>query len=155
MNHTEEKDYILSVLAQNHAGVLLRIAGLFSRRCYNIKSIVAAQTEDNNRSRILIVVQGDDRIVRQVDKQLSKLVEIEQVTVLNDNEAVVREHLLIKLERSDMTSNVFHANILNVSSTDMIVELTGTPSTLDSFVECCKPYHIVKILRTGTMAMEK
>ena len=116
MNHTEEKDYILSVLAQNHAGVLLRIAGLFSRRCYNIKSIVAAQTEDNNRSRILIVVQGDDRIVRQVDK---------------------------------------HANILNVSSTDMIVELTGTPSTLDSFVECCKPYHIVKILRTGTMAMEK
>ena len=160
MNHTEEKDYILSVLAQNHAGVLLRIAGLFSRRCYNIKSIVAAQTEDNNRSRILIVVQGDDRIVRQVDKQLSKLVEIEQVTVLNDNEAVVREHLLIKLERSDMTSNqlvaianVFHANILNVSSTDMIVELTGTPSTLD--VECCKPYHIVKILRTGTMAMEK
>ena len=134
MNHTEEKDYILSVLAQNHAGVLLRIAGLFSRRCYNIKSIVAAQTEDNNRSRILIVVQGDDRIVRQVDKQLSKLVEIEQVTVLNDNEAVVREHLLIKLERSDMTSNqlvaianVFHANILNVSSTDMIVELTGTP----------------------------
>ena len=162
MNHTEEKDYILSVLAQNHAGVLLRIAGLFSRRCYNIKSIVAAQTEDNNRSRILIVVQGDDRIVRQVDKQLSKLVEIEQVTVLNDNEAVVREHLLIKLERSDMTSNqlvaianVFHANILNVSSTDMIVELTGTPSTLDSFVVCCKPYHIVKILRTGTMAMEK
>ena len=75
-----------------------------------------------------------------MDKQLSKLVEIEQVTVLNDNEAVVREHLLIKLERSDMTSNqlvaianVFHANILNVSSTDMIVELTGTPSTLDSF----------------------
>ena len=162
MNHTEEKDYILSVLAQNHAGVLLRIAGLFSRRCYNIKSIVAAQTEDNNRSRILIVVQGDDRIVRQVDNQLSKLVEIEQVTVLNDNEAVVREHLLIKLERSDMTSNqlvaianVFHANILKVSSTDMIVELTGTPSTLDSFVECCKPYQIVKILRTGTMAMEK
>ena len=157
MNHTEEKDYILSVLAQNHAGVLLRIAGLFSRRCYNIKSIVAAQTEDNNRSRILIVVQGDDRIVRQVDKQLSKLVEIEQVTVLNDNEAVVREHLLIKLERSDMTSNqlVAIANVFNVSSTDMIVELTGTPSTLDSFVECCKPYHIVKILRTGTMAMEK
>ncbi len=161
MNHTEEKDYILSVLAQNHAGVLLRIAGLFSRRCYNIKSIVAAQTEDENRSRILIVVQGDDRIVRQVDKQLSKLIEIEQVTVLNENKAVVREHLLIKLERSDATSdqlvaiaNVFHANILNVSVTDMIVELTGTPSRLDSFVECCKPYHIIKILRTGTMAME-
>ena len=127
MNHTEEKKTTsYPYWHKNHAGVLLRIAGLSSRRCYNIKSIVAAQTEDNNRSRILIVVQGDDRIVRQVDKQLSKLVEIEQVTVLNDNEAVVREHLLIKLERSDMTSNqlvaianVFHANILNVSSADM------------------------------------
>ena len=162
MNHNEEKEYILSVLAQNHAGVLLRIAGLFSRRCYNIKSIVAAQTEDENRSQILIVVQGDDRIVHQVDKQLSKLVEVEQVTVLNDNEAVVREHLLLKITRSDATSdklvaiaNVFHANILNVSADDMIIELTGTPSTLNSFVECYKPYNIIKILRTGTMAMEK
>lgn len=162
MNHNEEKEYILSVLARNHAGVLLRIAGLFSRRCYNIKSIVAAQTEDEDRSQILIVVQGDDRIVRQVDKQLSKLIEVEQVTILNDNEAVVREHLLLKITRSDAVSdklvaiaNVFHANILNVSADDMIVELTGTPSTLNSFVECYKPYHIIKILRTGTMAMEK
>lgn len=161
-DQNEEKEYILSVLAQNHTGVLLRIAGLFSRRCYNIKSIVAAQTEDVNRSQILIVVQGDDRIVRQVDKQLNKLIEVEQVTILNDNEAVVREHLLLKVTRSDETSNqliaianVFHANVLNVSAGDMIVELTGTPSTLDSFIESYKPYHILKSLRTGTMAMEK
>ncbi len=162
MVHQEEREYILSVLAQNHAGVLLRIAGLFSRRCYNIKSIVAAQTEDAQKSQILIVVQGDDRIVSQVDKQLSKLAEIVQVTVLHDNDAVVREHLLIKLRRTDETSdklvavaNVFHAGILNVSETEMIAELTGTPAMLDSFVACCRPYGIVKILRTGTMAMEK
>ena len=75
MDHTtaKEKEYILSVLAKNHAGVLLRIAGLFSRRCYNILSIVAAQTEDTEYSRILIVVvRADERIVRQVDKQLSE-----------------------------------------------------------------------------------
>ena len=77
-----EKEYILSVLAHNNAGVLLRISGLFSRRCYNIKSIVAAQTVDPEYSEILIVVQGDERIVRQVDKQLSKLVDIEEVSIL-------------------------------------------------------------------------
>lgn len=81
-NPSPVKEYILSVLARNKAGVLLRIAGLFSRRCYNILSIVAAQTEDTEYSRILIVVSGDDRIVRQVDKQLSKLIDIVQVDVL-------------------------------------------------------------------------
>ena len=157
-----ERDYVLSVLAQNNSGVLLRIAGLFSRRCYNIKSIVAAQTEDAAHSQMIIVVQGDDRIVRQVDKQLSKLVEVEQVTVLDDDNAVVREHLLMKVERTDATThhlmaiaNVFHANVLNVTENNMIVELTGSAQTLNSFVECYKPYKIQKILRTGSMAMEK
>lgn len=157
----QERDYILSVLAQNNSGVLLRIAGLFSRRGYNIKSIVAAQTKDEAHSQILIVVRGDDRIVRQVDKQLSKLVEIENVSVLDDGEAVVREHLLMKVARSDENSeqlvaiaSVFHANILNVTQDNIIVELTGSAQTLDSFVECCRPHNIVKILRTGSMAME-
>ena len=161
-HESAEREYILSVLAQNNAGVLLRIAGLFSRRCYNIKSIVAAQTEDAAYSQMIIVVQGDDRIVRQVDKQLSKLVEVEQVRVLSGNDAVVREHLLMKVERTDETSaalmaiaNVFHANVLNVTEQNLMMELTGSAQTLDSFVACCKPYRIQKILRTGSMAMEK
>ena len=123
MEHsTEQKDYILSVLAQNHSGVLLRIAGLFSRRCYNIKSIVAAQTADEKYSEMIIVVQGNDREVRQVDKQLSKLVEIERVTILEPEKAVVREHLLLQVRRTKENSealisiaNVFHANILHLS----------------------------------------
>ena len=160
-HESAERDYILSVLVQNNSGVLQRIAGLFSRRGYNIQSIVAAKTKDEMHSHILIVVRGDDRIVRQVDKQLSKLVEIENVSVLDDREAVVREHLLMKIGRTDENSeklisiaNVFHANILNVTSDTIIVELTGTPKTLDSFEECYRPYNIIKILRTGTMAME-
>lgn len=159
---TQEKDYILSVLARNHAGVLLRISGLISRRCYNIKSIVAAQTEDEQYSEMIIVVQGTDREVRQVDKQLSKLEEIERVTVLDRDEAIVREHLLLKVNRTAENSerlveiaNVFHANILNVSENSMSVELTGDPGTLNSFAELYKPYGIQKILRTGSMAMEK
>ncbi|HCA71612.1 MAG TPA: acetolactate synthase small subunit [Ruminococcaceae bacterium] len=157
-----EKEYVLSILARNNPGVLLRISGLFSRRCYNILSIVACQTEDTDYSRILIVVSGDDRIVRQVDKQLSKLIDIENVTVLNKEEAVVREHLLLKVERN-MENNeklvqiadVFHANILNVEKDSMIVELTGDATTINSFIELYNPYNIIKILRTGSMAMVK
>ena len=162
MSRYNDKEYILSVLAKNKPGVLLRIVGLFSRRCYNILSIVAAQTENMEYSRILIVVSGDDRIVRQVDKQLSKLIDIENVTVLNKEEAVVREHLLLKVERN-MENNeklvqiadVFHANILNVEKDSMIVELTGDATTINSFIELYNPYNIIKILRTGSMAMVK
>ncbi|NLJ31416.1 MAG: acetolactate synthase small subunit [Clostridiales bacterium] len=162
MDSSKEKEYVLSVLARNNPGVLLRIAGLFSRRCYNILSIVAAQTENTQFSRILIVVSGDDRIVRQVDKQLSKLEDIEEVNVLDREKAVVREHLLMKVERNLQNSeklveiaNVFHANILNVEPDSMILELTGDAGTIDSFLELYNPYRVLKILRTGTMAMMK
>ena len=162
MTTTAEKEYIISILAKNNPGVLLRISGLFSRRCYNILSIVAAQTENTEYSRILIVVQGDDRIVRQVDKQVSKLVDIEQVDVLDPKSAVVREHLLIKVEHTMQNSeklvemaNVFHANILSVEANTMILELTGDATTINSFIELYNPYHVLKILRTGAMAMPK
>ena len=118
-----EKEYILSVTAKNHTGVLLRIAGLFSRRCYNILSIVAAQSEDSETSRLIIVVKGDDKIVRQVEKQLCKLYDVETV------------------------------DVLNVSENSMILELASNAKTLNSFVELLKPYGVEKILRTGAMAM--
>ncbi|HEX3016550.1 MAG TPA: acetolactate synthase small subunit [Caproicibacter sp.] len=160
MQEANEKEYVLSVLAKNNPGVLLRIAGLFSRRCYNILSIVAAQTENTEYSRILIVVSGDDRIVRQVDKQLCKLVDIEEVNVLDREKAVLREHLLLKVERTLQNSehlvqiaDVFHANILNVTQDSMILELTGDAATINSFIELYNPYNVLKILRTGSMAM--
>ncbi|WP_195984301.1 acetolactate synthase small subunit [Clostridium sp. D33t1_170424_F3] len=162
MAYPVEKEYIISILAKNNPGVLLRISGLFSRRCYNILSIVAAQTENTEYSRILIVVKGDDRIVRQVDKQVSKLVDIEQVDIVDPNASVVREHLLIKVERTVQNSeklvemaNVFRANILSVEATSMILELTGDATTINSFIELYNPYHVLKILRTGAMAMPK
>lgn len=161
-NETIEKDYVLLVRAKNAPGVLLRISGLFSRRCYNIMSIVAAQTEDEKYSEMIIVVRGDDRIIRQVDKQLSKLWDVEQVTVLNGEDAIVREHLLLRVSRIEENSeklvavaNAFHANILYVSGTSMIVELTGDKDTLNSFTELYRPYQVQKILRTGSMAILK
>ena len=105
-------------------------------------------------------MQGDDRIVRQVDKQLSKLEEIEQVTVLERDSAVVREHLLLRVRRTPENSeflvtlaNAFHASILQVSPTTMILELVGDATALNSLIELCKPYQIEQILRTGAMAM--
>ncbi len=160
MQEAGEKEYLVSVLARNNPGVLLRIAGLFSRRCYNILSIVAAQTENTEYSRILIVVSGDDRIVRQVEKQLGKLEDIEEVNILDRKHAVIREHLLLKVERTLQNSEklveiaaVFHASILSVTPESMILELTGDASTLNSFVELYSPYNIQKILRTGSMAL--
>lgn len=160
MQEADEKEYLVSVLAKNNPGVLLRIAGLFSRRCYNILSIVAAQTENAEYSRILIVVSGDDRIVRQVEKQLEKLEDIEEVDILDRNHAVVREHLLLKVERTTENSEklveiaaVFHASILSVTSGSMIFELTGDAGTLNSFLELYSPFKIEKILRTGSMAL--
>ena len=88
---TNEKEYVVSVLARNHTGVLLRISGLFSRRCYNIMSIVAAQTEDPGVSQIIIVVRGDERIIRQVDKQLGKLYDVIGVRVLEKEDSFIRE----------------------------------------------------------------
>ena len=162
MKDPNEKEYVLSVLARNNPGVLLRIAGLFSRRCYNILSIVAAQTENTEFSRILIVVSGDDRIARQVEKQLGKLIDIEEVSILDKEKAVVREHLLLKVERTVQTSEklvgiagVFNAGILDVSDNAMILELTGDAGTINSFIKLFEPYHILKILRTGSMAMSK
>lgn len=157
-----EKEYVLSILARNNPGVLLRISGLFSRRCYNILSIVACQTEDTGYSRILIVVSGDDRIIRQVDKQVSKLMDVENVTVLERDKAVIREHLLLKVSRTPQTSeklvelaNVFHAKILNVEPVSMILELTGDAAAINSFIELADPYGVLQILRTGAMAMGK
>lgn len=162
VNPSPEKEYVLSVLAKNHAGVLLRIAGLFSRRGYNILSIVAAETENAEYSRILIVVSGDDRIIRQVDKQLNKLVDILQVDVLPWERAIVREHVLMKVRRTVHNSekliemaNVFRASVLHVDQDSMILELTGDAQTIDSFIELYNPYGVLKILRTGAMAMEK
>ncbi|ARP49703.1 MULTISPECIES: acetolactate synthase small subunit [Caproicibacterium] len=157
-----EKEYVLSILAKNNPGVLLRISGLFSRRCYNILSIVACQTEDTDYSRILIVVSGDDRIVRQVDKQVSKLVDVVNVTVLQRERAVIREHLLMKVHRTAQNgeklvelASVFHANILDVEPESMILELTGDAGTINSFIQLANPYGVLQILRTGSMAMQK
>ncbi len=160
MEYNMERDYLVLVTAQNHTGVIQRISGLFSRRFFNIMSLVAAQSENPEISHIIIVVRGDENAARQAEKQLAKLYDVMEVEILNTDNAVVREHVMLKINYSEKNSHeliaiatVFNANVLNVSAEHIIVELTGDPKTISSFVELYKPYGIIQMLRTGAMAM--
>ncbi len=155
-----EKDYLVLVTAKNHTGVIQRISGLFSRRFFNIMSLVAAQSEDPEISHIIIVVKGDENAARQAEKQLAKLYDVTEVEILNSDNAVVREHLMLKVNHNSKSSHEliaisteFKYNVLNVDKDYIIVELTGDPKTISSFVELYKPYGIIQMLRTGAMAM--
>lgn len=152
--------YVLSVLVDNSIGVLNRVASLFSRRGYNIKSLNVAETEKSNISRMTIVVEGDLRTVEQIEKQLLKLYDVSQVKILYD--AVCREHILIRAGNCPSSrhsiieiANLFRAKIVDVKENSLMVELTGEPEKINSFIDLLKPFHIEKMVRTGISALER
>ena len=155
-----EKDILVKVTARNNPGLLQRVCALFSRRFFNIVSIVAAQSQDPAVSHIFIVVRGDERISRQVEKQLDKLYDVLEVAILDPSRAVKREHLMVKVGRTEESgsklieiANAFHAAVLHAGPETMILELSGDSRTLDSFAELLQPIGIREMLRTGAMAM--
>ncbi|MGI5933046.1 MAG: acetolactate synthase small subunit, partial [Eubacterium sp.] len=138
---------IFSLLVENTSGVLSHISGLFSRRGYNIDSFSAGITADPRFTRITIVSTGDDDILEQIEKQLAKLEDVIDIKQLRPEDSVTRELILVKIhvdadKRSEILSvaNIFRANIIDVSQDSMIVELTGTQSKLDAFVDLVKDY---------------
>lgn len=153
--------YVLSVLVENNSGVLIRIAGLFSRRGYNIKCLNVAETENPEYSRMTIVVESDDeKTVHQIEKQLRKLYDVRDVKQLDD--AVCREQLIIKAgtvkaSRQPMIeiANLFGAKLVNIAHTELMFELTGEPEKINAFIELLRPYHINKLVRTGISALER
>ncbi len=154
--------HVISILVENHAGVLSRVAGLFSRRGYNIESLSVGVTEDSDFSRITIVVWGDDRIIEQIKNQVEKLVDVRGVTLLLNDKAVFRELALIKVyataaERHELVSiaDIFRANIIDVSNSTLTVEITGDQSKLLAFIELLQPYGIKEIARTGLTGLER
>ncbi len=155
------KSQILSILADNNAGVLLRICGLFSRRGYSIESISAGITENPKISRITIVTVGTDATIEQIQKQLLKLVEVREVHLLPDD-CIKREHVIIRAganaqSRSDLmeVANLFRANVLDVTDNGLTLELTGEPRKLNSFIRLVQPFHIQKLVRTGLSALDR
>ena len=154
--------HIISVLVQNKAGVLARVSGLFSGRGFNIDSLCVAETLDPTRSRMTIVVNGDDKILEQVNKQLNKLIDTIKVTDFKGEEYVDRELVLVKVSVNPTTRSevmqivdIFRARIVSVNHSTLIVEITGNESKVAPFIELLRPFGIKEISRTGKIAMSR
>jgi acetolactate synthase I/III small subunit len=154
--------HILSVLVENRFGVLSRVAGLFSRRGYNIFSLAVSPTEDERFSRMTIVVDAESAPLEQVTKQLNKLVPVIKISELAAEDAVERELMLVTVKasaelRSQITelASIFEAKILDVGFDALTLLVAGTPDKLDAFTDLLRPYTIVELQRTGRIALPK
>ena len=153
---------VFQLLVDNTSGVLSRIAGLFSRRGYNIHSITAGVTADPRFTRITIVTDGDDEILEQIEKQLRKLVDVRDIRVLEPENSVYRELCMIKVEvdaskRQGVIAiaDIFRAKIIDVSSDSLMVEMTGDQSKIDAFIKLLDDYRILEIARTGIAGLQR
>jgi acetolactate synthase-1/3 small subunit len=148
---------------ENRPGVLTRISGLISRRAFNIESIAAGYTEDNDITRITIVVRENDAMrVEQLVEQLAKLVDVVRIVDHTNIDALERELVMIKVKaipekRSDIVDivNIFRANIVDVSRETMVIELSGNQQKIDALCEVLKDYGIVEIVRTGKIIISR
>lgn len=154
--------HILSVLVQNRPGVLARVSGLFARRGYNIFSLAVAPTEEQNYSRITIVVDISATPLEQIVKQLFKLIDVVRITELDPRKSVERELMMVTV-RADGTlrgqvvelANIFEAKVLAVGTDAITISLDGNPEKLDDFEELMRGYGIVESQRTGRVALPK
>lgn len=156
MRHT------LAVLVENKFGVLSRVAGLFSRRGYNIDSLAVGITEDPNISRMTIVVRGDDHVLEQVIKQLNKLIDVIRVMDLGAEESVERELALIKVNadkdnRAEIIQivDIFRARIVDVAARSLTIEVTGAEGKIEAIENLLKPFGIREMARTGKIALNR
>ncbi len=152
--------HILAVLVENQPGVLTRVAGLFSRRGYNIESLAVGQTHDPNVSRMTIVADGDDQVIEQVVKQLDKLVDVIEVRDITDDEHVDRELMLIKVKAEPVVRgeimqivDIFRARIVDIGQSTLIIECTGDEGKIKAIEKSLKPFGILELVRTGKIAM--
>jgi len=152
----------ISVLVENRAGVLSRIAGLFSRRGFNIDSLAVGVTDDKTVSRMTIVTECDDYLSEQMEKQLNKLIDVIKVRGSNSDELISRETMLIKVAatnslRGEITDvvKIMGAKIVDISKTSLTVEICDSPDRVDLLEELLRPYKIKEVVRTGTIAIQK
>uniref|UniRef100_UPI000069646D Probable acetolactate synthase isozyme III (Small subunit) n=1 Tax=Nitrosomonas europaea (strain ATCC 19718 / CIP 103999 / KCTC 2705 / NBRC 14298) TaxID=228410 RepID=UPI000069646D len=154
--------HIISLLMENEAGALSRVAGLFSARGYNIESLSVAPTEDPTLSRMTLVTNGPDEIVEQITKQLNKLIEVVKLIDLSSEGYVERELMLVKVravgkDREEMKrlADIFRGNIIDVTNELYTIELTGTRSKLDGFLQAVDCNLILEIARTGVSGLSR
>ncbi|MCR5153893.1 MAG: acetolactate synthase small subunit [Lachnospiraceae bacterium] len=153
---------VLSILVDNTFGVLSRVAGLFSRRGYNIDSLTVGVTENPEYSRMTVVVNGDEQILDQIKKQLEKLEDVKEIRVLLPEESVARELVLVKVaadpaDRQGIISiaDIFRAKIVDVAPDSLMIELTGTEAKIAAFIKLLDGYCIKEIARTGITGLSR
>jgi acetolactate synthase I/III small subunit len=154
MKHT------IAVIVENKSGVLTRIAGLFSRRSFNIESLSVGATDNPDYSRMTISVEGDEEVLEQVIKQLSKLINVIRVSELEPADSVERELAMIKVtadkdSRSEIMQivNIFRAKIVDVSARSMVIEVTGDGEKIDAIIQLLRQFGIKEMARTGKVSM--
>lgn len=150
------------MLVDNTSGVLSRIAGLFSRRGYNIDSLTVGVTADPRYSRATVVAKGDRIILEQIEKQLNKLVDVIDIKRLEPESSICRELIMIKLKVNEenrqsiiSVANIFRAKIVDVSKESLLIELTGNQSKIEAFIDLLNGYEILELARTGITGLSR
>ncbi len=157
MKHT------IAVWVEDYPGVLAKVAGLFTRRGFNIESLAVGHTEETNISRMTIVVEGDERVLEQIIKQLYKLIEVIKVRDLPTPNSIGRELVLIKVNASSLPIrseiiqmiDIFRAKIVDVDKQVMTIETTGTEDKVEALIDLLKPFGLREIVRTGKIALSR
>ena len=156
------KKMVMSVLVVNTGGVLARVAGLFSRRNYNIDSLTVSESENPKFSKMTIVVTGDDEVLEQIRKQVAKLEDVQEINILKEGQSVCRELILIKVmagptERQQIMAitNIFRAKIVDVAEDSLMVELTGNQAKLDAFIGLVNGFEVKELVRTGITGLSR
>ena len=154
--------HTLSVLVNNHMGVLSRVSGLFSRRGYNIESLSVGATEDDNISRMTIVMECEDDVYFQIKNQLAKLMDVIKLIEFKDDESVKRELALIKIDsRNEKRSqileiaNIFRAHVIDVTNNTLIIEITGDQNKVSAIISMLDEFGIKEVIRTGVTAIAR
>lgn len=152
--------HILAVWVEHHPGILSKVSGLFSRRGYNIESLVVSKTEDSSIFRMTIVVDGDETIIEQVTKQLNKMVDVIKVSDITNEETVDRQLLLIRIaadstNRSEIIQlmDIFRARIVDISRKSLMIEATGDEPKIEAIIKSLQPFGIQELVKTGTISM--
>lgn len=154
--------HIISVLIENEAGALSRVAGLFSARGYNIETLTVAPTEDLTLSRMTIVTRGSENVIEQITKQLNKLIDVVKLIDLAEVVHAERELMLVKVkaigsqrEEVKRLSEIFRGKIIDVTSTSYMIEMTGPSDKLDAFISAVDEDVIIEVVRSGPMGMSR
>jgi acetolactate synthase I/III small subunit len=157
------KTHIISALVLHKPGVLQRVAGLFTRRGYNIETITVGTSEQENLARMTIIVKGDEKVLEQVTKQLNKLIDVIKVRDLDPEITVKRELCLIKVHtstekiRSEIIqyANIFRGRIIDVSPETLTIEITGSPDKIEALIDLVRTFGIKEVARTGPTAISR